>query len=373
MKKLFFALSLFLSLSSLVHAQWALNGINIYNTNGGNVGIGTQTPSNYFHGGNNKVLEIFNSNNVINSQSHVVLSTGATADGSSAGTLTWVSKNSTGVQGMAYIGSVLQGDATTNAASKIIFATSNGSAVSQKMLLDKDGNVGIGTTNPNTKLDVNGVISMNSFGYLSSLRMPANNFTNLFLGGGIKDNADGTYSVYTDGGSNYFSAIRMDNGGNNVGAINFYDGISVGVSNYNITNANLLNYLRMTINGNGNVGIGITTPQNKLDVNGTIHSKAVNIDLNGWNDYVFKKDYQLRSLSEVKAYIDQNQHLPEIPSEQEMVKKGLDVGEMNKLLMKKVEELTLYLIEKDQQVKEQNKRIDEQQKQINKLIEAGHK
>jgi hypothetical protein len=96
----------------------------------------------------------------------------------------------------------------------------------------------------------------------------------------------------------------------------------------------------------GNLGIGLTNPQNKLDVNGTIHSKSVLIDLNGWNDYVFKNDYKIRSLSEVKEYIEQNQHLPEIPSEQEMVKNGLNVADMNKLLLKKVEELTLYLIEK---------------------------
>ncbi|MBD1362908.1 hypothetical protein IDJ77_03720 [Mucilaginibacter sp. ZT4R22] len=108
---------------------------------------------------------------------------------------------------------------------------------------------------------------------------------------------------------------------------------------------------RMRINASGNVGIGITNAQNKLDVNGTIHSQKVVIDLIGWNDYVFDKGYKLPSLSEVKAFIDKNHHLPEIPSEKEMVKNGLDVSEMNKLLMKKVEELTLYLIQKDKQDK----------------------
>lgn len=131
------------------------------------------------------------------------------------------------------------------------------------------------------------------------------------------------------------------------------------------------NIRRLTIDASGNVGIGKTSPQNKLDVNGTIHSKSMLIDLNGWSDYVFKKDYRLAPLSEVEAYIDQNQHLPEIPSEQEMIKNGLDVSEMNKLLMKKVEELTLYAIENEQKDKEReaakDKLLTSLQEQINEL------
>jgi len=114
----------------------------------------------------------------------------------------------------------------------------------------------------------------------------------------------------------------------------------------------------IVIDGSGNVGVGTLNPDQKLSVNGIIHAKSVLIDLNGWNDYVFKKSYRLRPLSEVKAYIDQNQHLPEVPSEQEMVKNGLDVGEMNKLLMKKVEELTLYLIELKSEVGQLQKQIN---------------
>ena len=69
------------------------------------------------------------------------------------------------------------------------------------------------------------------------------------------------------------------------------------------------------------------------------------------------------TLTEVKNYIDLNHHLPDMPSEKEVMANGLNLGEMNKILAKKVEELTLYLIE-------QNKRIDEQQKQINLLLKA---
>ncbi|WP_419698979.1 hypothetical protein [Mucilaginibacter sp. NFX135] len=114
------------------------------------------------------------------------------------------------------------------------------------------------------------------------------------------------------------------------------------------------------INGNsfliGSVGVNTNyVPVGyQFAVNGSMIATSATVQLrNSWPDYVFKKGYQLPSLQEVKAYIDQNQHLPEIPSEQQIAKDGLNLGEMNKLLMKKVEELTLYLIEKDKEKKEQ--------------------
>jgi hypothetical protein len=97
----------------------------------------------------------------------------------------------------------------------------------------------------------------------------------------------------------------------------------------------------------GLIGIGTTTPHEALSVNGNIRSKEVKVEIANWPDYVFKPAYKLPSLTEVKNYIDKNQHLPDVPSEQDVTKNGINLGEMNKLLMKKVEELTLYLIEKD--------------------------
>ncbi|MBB6129953.1 hypothetical protein [Mucilaginibacter lappiensis] len=121
----------------------------------------------------------------------------------------------------------------------------------------------------------------------------------------------------------------------------------------------------MTTDVAGNIGINTasTSPQYKLAVNGAFIATSATVKLySNWPDYVFKKDYQLPSLQDVKTYIDQNQHLPETPSAQQIAKDGLNLGEMNKLLMKKVEELTLYLIE-------QNKRIEKLESQINKSHE----
>nr|MBU3859004.1 hypothetical protein [Flavobacterium sp. MC2016-06] len=107
---------------------------------------------------------------------------------------------------------------------------------------------------------------------------------------------------------------------------------------------------------NGNVGIGTLNPSNRLDVNGTIHSKEVKIDMIGWSDFVFKKEYNLPKLEDLEKHIIEKGHLENIPSEEEVLKNGINLGEMNAKLLQKIEELTLYAIE-------QNKKINELQKE----------
>jgi hypothetical protein len=135
----------------------------------------------------------------------------------------------------------------------------------------------------------------------------------------------------------------------------------------------------MTTDAAGNIGINTANAfsQYKLAVNGAFIATSATVKLYGnWPDYVFKKDYELPSLQEVKAYIDQNHHLPEIPSEQQIAKEGLNLGEMNKLLVKKVEELTLYLIEKDKEKKQQeniNKKNSQQIEELKVQLESFKK
>jgi len=110
----------------------------------------------------------------------------------------------------------------------------------------------------------------------------------------------------------------------------------------------------------GNVGIGTTSPNQKLTVNGTIYGKEVKVDLNvPGPDYVFEENYNLPSLTEIENYIKQNKHLPEVPSAKEMETNGINLSEMNMILLKKVEELTLHLIEMKKQMGAQEKRIVE--------------
>ena len=109
---------------------------------------------------------------------------------------------------------------------------------------------------------------------------------------------------------------------------------------------------KMRIQGNGNVGIGTTNPTSKLTVAGNIHAQEVKVTVNAGlvPDYVFANDYKLKSLDEVEDYIKQNSHLPEIPSASEIEKNGLMLAEMNLNLLKKIEELTLYMIEMKKEI-----------------------
>lgn len=110
---------------------------------------------------------------------------------------------------------------------------------------------------------------------------------------------------------------------------------------------------RLTVAENGNVGIGSVNPNQKLTVNGTIYGREVKVDLNvPGPDYVFSKDYALMTLDQVRSYIAANGHLPEVPSAQEMETNGIHLSEMNMLLLKKVEELTLHIIQLNERIQQ---------------------
>lgn len=121
---------------------------------------------------------------------------------------------------------------------------------------------------------------------------------------------------------------------------------------------------------NGNVAINTATVPTgyKLAVKGNVIAEKLVVKTSTtWPDFVFKKDYKLPSLNEVEQFIAKNSHLPEIPSAKEIESTGQDLGEMNRLLLKKVEELTLYLIDQKKTLEKQNSDIETLKNKIKRL------
>jgi hypothetical protein len=134
-----------------------------------------------------------------------------------------------------------------------------------------------------------------------------------------------------------------------------YDGLGLNVSD-GLKILSGANTYFTVLSGTGNVGLRTTIPDQKLTVKGKIHAEEIKVDLSvPGPDYVFELDYKLSSLDELKKYLDKC--LPEIPSAKQMEKDGIDLGDMNVKLLKKVEELTLYAIDQQKQNDQQNARI----------------
>lgn len=129
--------------------------------------------------------------------------------------------------------------------------------------------------------------------------------------------------------------------------------------NNNVLAVNSAGTNLMMVKGDGSVGIGTTdTKGYKLAVNGSAIFTKVKVKLyTAWPDYVFSDNYNLRPLPQLEQYIKTNKHLPEMPTAEEVEKEGQDLAEINRTLLQKVEELTLYIIEQDKKSKQLEKRL----------------
>ena len=220
------------------------------------------------------------------------------------------------------------------------------------------GNIGIGLSDPEAKLHVYnsnylGGTKGNSL-LLTRLEGRTGNFFNI-----------STWLLRDANGADWFTA-------------RYHNGISIDVSYLvpgvdtrtwwerdpynNVQSWGHASSVYLTIN-NGNVGIGTTNPTEKLVVDGKIIAEEVKVQNVPASDYVFEPDYNLLSLQEVETFIKENKHLPDIPSAQEFKENGVGLGEMDNMLLRKVEELTLYVIQLSSQneaIKDINRALSEE-------------
>jgi len=215
---------------------------------------------------------------------------------------------------------------------------------------------------------------------------------------GTQNIALGSNSLYNNNGSNNIAlgANALGNntsGSNNVG-MGYQAGVYIGSSGYSVNSTGfnsifIGNNTRALGNNQGNqivigynaigngantvtlgndaiertilkgkIGIGTPIPDALLTVNGTVHAKKMIIDIDSpLSDFVFAPEYNLISLPELKLFVKENRHLPDIPSAAEVQEKGIDIGEFQNLLLQKVEELTLYIIQQQEEINRLNAEI----------------
>lgn len=123
--------------------------------------------------------------------------------------------------------------------------------------------------------------------------------------------------------------------------------VSESTSFNDVANSSFAELMRLT--REGDLGLGVEIPEHKLDVAGTIRATEILVEAQT-ADFVFDDDYNLRDLAQIEEFIKEQKHLPDIPSAAQMVVDGVNLAEMNKLLLMKIEELTLYIIQQDKRI-----------------------
>jgi hypothetical protein len=374
-------LTLLTAITTIVNAQtWSGTTLgNIY-YNSGNVGIGTTNPVGKFQITDNH-LDIFTSQGLSNSWTKDGLTISANPDVNYSSLRINSNHSSVSDRGVLNV---------TRSSSSLFYVRT-------------DGNVGIGTTNPDMKLSIQAsdqfIARFSSTGTqsITGLRMGGNSsyadLVNLSTGFGIgAGTASANLPLNSQSPNHVYFFLSSSSGNVGIGTItpsyktvisnNGAAGIEidptgmqfsqgVGIQTYNRSTSTYLPFQiyssKLVLDG-GNVLIGKTTQVNsayKLDVNGSMRSNEVVVNVTG-ADFVFQDNYNLKTLNEVERFIKDNKHLPDIEAAEEMEENGLELGKMDMKLLQKIEELTLYMIDFK---KEMDKMKEENQKLKDKIIE----
>ena len=213
--------------------------------------------------------------------------------------------------------------------------------------------VGIGTDNPLWQLDVRGTTASTDFrllrndkDYFKSFQVGQTNFLMVkepFTSLNFSD--DDPLNQYENGvwGIEYHPGSVGEPG---TGGLNFWKPWPNphGHGNY-----------FLFLSNTGNVGIGTNKTPYKLSVDGSVGARSVRVELDSWSDHVFDPNYKLLSLEELACFIQENNRLPNVPSESEVIENGIDVGKTNAVLLEKIEELTLYILQLQKEIDELRK------------------
>ena len=210
-----------------------------------------------------------------------------------------------------------------------LFVQNNG----EGFVVDTNGYVGFNTIYPKQKIHV---VDHNILISHSSVRAPG--VTNGAILFGDETSPDCTHGAW---GIEYVDSQNEGYG------LNFF-------KPWSTCNTNHGNY-KLFLADNGNIGIGTNNPQAKLSVDGNICAKEVRVSLSGspcWPDYVFAQDYDLMKISDLRSYVQQNRHLPGVPSAAEVEENGVELGATTEILLQKIEEMTLYILQLEERVQQ---------------------
>jgi len=211
-----------------------------------------------------------------------------------------------------------------------------------KFTVENNGSVGIGTITTGThKLAVEGTISS---GAIYSTTFKSKN-TNTDYHHFIRNGGGAAVYINQSSTESDKAILRLSSGSD--------------IANQGV---------KFTVENNGSVGIGTMSPGIwKLSVNGNIRAKEIKVET-GWSDFVFYSDYKLPTLLEVENHIKEKGHLKNIPSAKEVAENGIFLGEMNSKLLLKIEELTLYTIQQEKKLKNQDSKIEKIETDNKQLI-----
>ncbi len=413
--------------------HWNRTGSTVYNTNPGNIGIGTSSPTqklaingtdpaiDFMNAGTSKGYLQANGNNMRigtyanNSTGNIVFNTKAVdrmwideagkvgiATSTPNGALTidgsnpFIEMRTSGVyKGYLWAsGSDLRlGTSITNTTGNLALQTK----LLTRMIIDENGKVAIGTTTPSpngifTINDVNPLIQLENNGvgrgFIQVLDQDIKIGTNTSNVNGnfiirtagtdrLAVNSSGWVTIGSENNSSYLIlrgfTPTIDLYRNNISAgrieASDFANKDLNITRNSMGNSGVIKLsngfgsIRLSEDGHVNFGSGLKPSGYRVSVEGKIiATEFTALNVGSWPDYVFEDDYKLNPLAEVKKFITENKHLPNIPSAKEIEKNGIQLGDMSNRLMEKVEELTLYVIELNEKNIQLQKQVDELKK-----------